>query len=110
MLKDRLKGMSQASFVEYGYGGKKEDVKWWYDGFIFGKQKDMFYGMVRGWFNKANNKALIYDWVYVWQNILKTNNHYREASIFGVGAFFNYNIAQVVSHFKYFYVMDLRTK
>ena len=26
----------------YGYGEKKEDVKRWYDGFIFGNQKDMY--------------------------------------------------------------------
>ena len=27
---------------EYGYGEKKEEVKWWYDGFVFGKQKDIY--------------------------------------------------------------------
>ena len=27
---------------EYGYGEKKEEVKWWYDGFIFGKHKDIY--------------------------------------------------------------------
>lgn len=27
---------------EYGYGDQKEDVKYWYDGFIFGKQKDIY--------------------------------------------------------------------
>ena len=27
---------------EYGYGNKKETVKWWYDGFVFGKQKDIY--------------------------------------------------------------------
>ena len=27
---------------EYGYGEKKEEVKRWYDGFIFGKQKDIY--------------------------------------------------------------------
>ena len=27
---------------EYGYGAQKEDVKYWYDGFIFGKQKDIY--------------------------------------------------------------------
>lgn len=26
----------------YGYGSKKEMVKWWYDGFVFGKQKDIY--------------------------------------------------------------------
>ena len=27
---------------EYGYGEKKEEVKWWYDGFVFGKHKDIY--------------------------------------------------------------------
>ena len=27
---------------EYGYGDQKENVKWWYDGFVFGKQKDIY--------------------------------------------------------------------
>lgn len=27
---------------EYGYGDKKERIKWWYDGFAFGKQKDIY--------------------------------------------------------------------
>lgn len=27
---------------DYGYGSKKEMVKWWYDGFVFGKQKDIY--------------------------------------------------------------------
>ena len=27
---------------EYGYGEQKEKVKWWYDGFVFGKQKDIY--------------------------------------------------------------------
>lgn len=27
---------------EYGYGEKKENVKWWYDGFVFGKRKDIY--------------------------------------------------------------------
>lgn len=27
---------------EYGYGEKKENVKWWYDGFVFGRQKDIY--------------------------------------------------------------------
>ena len=27
---------------EYGYGDKKEEVKKWYDGFIFGKNKDIY--------------------------------------------------------------------
>ena len=27
---------------EYGYGDQKDDVKYWYDGFIFGKQKDIY--------------------------------------------------------------------
>ncbi len=31
-----------AALEEYGYGGKKEDVKHWYDGFIFGEQKDIY--------------------------------------------------------------------
>ena len=31
-----------AALEEYGYGGQKEDVKHWYDGFIFGEQKDIY--------------------------------------------------------------------
>ena len=27
---------------EYGYGEQKEKVKWWYDGFVFGKHKDIY--------------------------------------------------------------------
>ena len=27
---------------EYGYGEQKEKVKWWYDGFVFGKQRDIY--------------------------------------------------------------------
>ena len=27
---------------EYGYAEKKEEVKWWYDGFVFGKHKDIY--------------------------------------------------------------------
>ena len=27
---------------EYGYGDQKENVKWWYDGFVFGKQRDIY--------------------------------------------------------------------
>ena len=27
---------------EYGHGEKKEEVKWWYDGFVFGKHKDIY--------------------------------------------------------------------
>lgn len=27
---------------EYGYSEKKETVKWWYDGFVFGKQCDIY--------------------------------------------------------------------
>lgn len=26
----------------YGYGDKKEEVKWWYDGFVFGEKKDIY--------------------------------------------------------------------
>ena len=26
----------------YGYGDEKENVKWWYDGFVFGEQKDIY--------------------------------------------------------------------
>ena len=26
----------------YGYGDKKEEVKWWYDGFVFGEQRDIY--------------------------------------------------------------------
>ena len=26
----------------YGLGGKKEKVKWWYDGFVFGKKRDIY--------------------------------------------------------------------
>ncbi|MDD6071990.1 MAG: AAA family ATPase [Clostridiales bacterium] len=31
-----------AALDEYGYGDQKENVKWWYDGFVFGKQKDIY--------------------------------------------------------------------
>ena len=31
-----------AALDEYGYGEQKEDVKYWYDGFIFGQQKDIY--------------------------------------------------------------------
>lgn len=31
-----------AALDEYGYGDQKDDVKYWYDGFIFGKQKDIY--------------------------------------------------------------------
>lgn len=27
---------------KYGYGTEKERVKWWYDGFVFGRQKDIY--------------------------------------------------------------------
>ena len=27
---------------EYRYGEQKEKIKWWYDGFVFGKQKDIY--------------------------------------------------------------------
>ena len=27
---------------EYGYGEQKEKIKWWYDGFVFGKQRDIY--------------------------------------------------------------------
>ena len=27
---------------KYGYDDKKEEVKWWYDGFVFGKQSDIY--------------------------------------------------------------------
>ena len=27
---------------EYGYGEQKEKVKWWYDGFVFGAQRDIY--------------------------------------------------------------------
>ena len=27
---------------EYGYSDKKEEIKWWYDGFVFGKQRDIY--------------------------------------------------------------------
>ena len=30
------------SLDKYGYGEKKEEIKWWYDGFVFGKQKDIY--------------------------------------------------------------------
>lgn len=26
----------------YGYGDKKDEVKWWYDGFVFGSQTDIY--------------------------------------------------------------------
>ena len=31
-----------AALDEYGYGDRKEEIKHWYDGFIFGKQKDIY--------------------------------------------------------------------
>ncbi|MBO5303092.1 MAG: AAA family ATPase [Lachnospiraceae bacterium] len=31
-----------AAMEEYGYEDKKEKVKYWYDGFVFGKQKDIY--------------------------------------------------------------------
>lgn len=31
-----------AALEEYGYGGQKEEIKCWYDGFIFGEQKDIY--------------------------------------------------------------------
>lgn len=31
-----------AALDAYGYGDQKEDEKYWYDGFIFGKQKDIY--------------------------------------------------------------------
>ena len=31
-----------AALDEYGYSDQKDDVKYWYDGFIFGKQKDIY--------------------------------------------------------------------
>lgn len=31
-----------ASLDEYGMDGEKQRVKWWYDGFIFGKAKDIY--------------------------------------------------------------------
>ena len=31
-----------AALDAYGYGDQKDDVKYWYDGFIFGKQKDIY--------------------------------------------------------------------
>ena len=31
-----------AALDAYGYGNQKDDVKYWYDGFIFGKQKDIY--------------------------------------------------------------------
>lgn len=31
-----------AALDEYGYGERKSDVKYWYDGFIFGKHKDVY--------------------------------------------------------------------
>lgn len=31
-----------SALEEYGYGEKKERIKWWYDGFAFGKQKDIY--------------------------------------------------------------------
>lgn len=30
------------SLEEYGYGKKKEKIKWWYDGFVFGEYKDIY--------------------------------------------------------------------
>lgn len=31
-----------AALDKYGYGDQKETVKWWYDGFVFGKQRDIY--------------------------------------------------------------------
>ncbi len=31
-----------AALEEYGMGREKQDVKWWYDGFIFGESKDIY--------------------------------------------------------------------
>ena len=31
-----------AALEEYGMGGEKQKVKWWYDGFIFGESKDIY--------------------------------------------------------------------
>ena len=31
-----------AALDEYEYGDQKETVKWWYDGFVFGKQRDIY--------------------------------------------------------------------
>lgn len=31
-----------AALDEYGYGNLKKEIKFWYDGFIFGKQKDIY--------------------------------------------------------------------
>ncbi|MDD7643082.1 MAG: AAA family ATPase [bacterium] len=31
-----------AALDEYGYGDQKDDVKYWYDGFIFGQHKDIY--------------------------------------------------------------------
>ncbi|MGN0484218.1 MAG: AAA family ATPase, partial [Lachnospiraceae bacterium] len=31
-----------ASLDEYGYGEKKEEVKYWYDGFVFGNKSDIY--------------------------------------------------------------------
>ena len=31
-----------AALEEYGMGKEKQDVKWWYDGFIFGESKDIY--------------------------------------------------------------------
>ena len=31
-----------AALDEYGYGDRKDEIKHWYDGFIFGKQKDIY--------------------------------------------------------------------
>ena len=31
-----------AALDEYGYGNRKEEIKHWYDGFIFGKQADIY--------------------------------------------------------------------
>ena len=30
------------SLETYGYGDKKKEVKWWYDGFVFGEQRDIY--------------------------------------------------------------------
>ena len=41
ILLDEYDTPMQEAYV-YGYGDKKEEVKWWYDGFVFGQQRDIY--------------------------------------------------------------------
>ena len=59
-----------AALETYGYGDKKEEVKYWYDGFVFGQQRDIYnpwsiisFLRAKGrfdtyWANTSNNKLV----------------------------------------------------